>query len=90
MPGWLRGGTSRVGSTSARAEVVTTGAVGSCNPQRVEFRRCARTIDEYEQMSAMFGELYQDVAVPKAAWTWIESAQYRLLRHGAHHAPSAD
>jgi predicted nucleic acid-binding protein len=74
---------------AAWAEVVSAGAVGSCHPQRVEFRRSARTIDEYEQMSGMFAELYPDVAVPKGAWPWIESAQYRLLRHGAHRALSA-
>jgi predicted nucleic acid-binding protein len=74
---------------AAWAEVVSAGAVGSCHPQRVEFRRSARTIDEYEQMSGMFAELYPDAAVPKAAWTWIESAQFRLLRHGAHRALSA-
>ncbi|HTZ30697.1 MAG TPA: PIN domain-containing protein [Streptosporangiaceae bacterium] len=71
------------------AEVISSGAVGSCLPQRVEFRRSARTIDEYEQMSEMFAALYSDAAVPKAAWRWIESAQYRLLRHGAHRALSA-
>ena len=74
---------------AAWAEVITAGAVGSCQPQRVEFRRSARTIDEYEQMSQMFAALYPDVAVPKTAWRWIESAQYRLLRHGAHRALSA-
>ena len=71
------------------AEVISSGAIGSCQPQRVEFRRSARTIDEYEQMSEMFAALYSDAAVPKAAWRWIESAQYRLLRHGAHRALSA-
>ena len=71
------------------AEVVTAGAVGSCHPQRVEFRRSARTIDEYEQMSAMFAELYPDATVPKGAWQWIESAQYRLLRHGGERAVGA-
>ena len=74
---------------AAWAEVVSAGAVGSCHPQRVEFRRSARTIDEYEQMSGMFDEVYPDAAVPKGAWRWIESAQYRLLRHGAHRALSA-
>ena len=74
---------------AAWAEVISAGAVGSCHPQRVEFRRSARTIDEYEQMSAMFAELYPDATVPKGAWQWIESAQYRLLRHGAHRALSA-
>ncbi len=62
------------------AEVVSLGVIGSCHPQRVEFRRSARTIDEYEQMSEMFDALYPDV---------IESGQYRLLRHGAHRALSA-
>lgn len=74
---------------SAWAEVVTIGAVGSCHPQRVEFRRSARSADEYEQMSGMFDELYPDTPVPKGAWRWIESAQYRLVRHGAHRALSA-
>ena len=40
-------------------------------------------------MSGMFAVLFPDVAVPKGAWQWIESAQYRLLRHGAHRALSA-
>jgi predicted nucleic acid-binding protein len=74
---------------TAWSGVVSVGAVGSCNPQRAEFRRSARTIDEYEQMSGMFDALYPDVAVPKGAWRWIESAQYRLVRHGAHRALSA-
>ncbi len=43
--------------------------------------RSARVINEYERMSAMFAELYPDVAVPKAAWTWIESGRHRMLRH---------
>jgi predicted nucleic acid-binding protein len=33
--------------------------------------------------------LYPDAVVPKGGWRWIESAQYRLLRHGAHRALSA-
>jgi predicted nucleic acid-binding protein len=71
------------------SEVVSVGAVGSCHPQRVEFRRSARTIDEYEQMSGMFDSLYPDAAVPKGAWRWAEGAQYRLVRRGAHRALSA-
>lgn len=74
---------------SAWADVITVGAVGSCYPQRVEFRRSARNLDEYEQMSDMFDELYPDAAVPRTAWRWVESAQYRLLRQGAHRALSA-
>jgi predicted nucleic acid-binding protein len=74
---------------AAWAEAVSAGAIGSCHPQRVEFRRSARTVDEYEQMTEMFEALYPDVTVPKGTWRWIESAQYRLLRQGAHRALSA-
>ena len=74
---------------AAWAEVVSAGAIGSCHPQRVEFRRSARTIDEYEQMSGMFEAPYPDAALPKGAWRWIESAQHPLLRQGAHPALSA-
>jgi predicted nucleic acid-binding protein len=74
---------------SAWSEVITAGAVGSCQPQRIEFRRSARNGDEYEQMSETFDALFPDVTVPKNAWQWADSAQYRLLRRGAHRALSA-
>jgi predicted nucleic acid-binding protein len=73
---------------AAWSDVITAGAVGSCHPQRTEFLRSARDLDEYEQMSEMFLELYADVPVPKTIWRWIEAAQYRLLRAGAHRAMS--
>jgi predicted nucleic acid-binding protein len=80
----LRDATVRVGW----ADVISDHAIGSCQPQRTEFRRSARTLDEYEQMTSMFVHLYPDVPVPKTAWRWVESAQYRLLRNGAHRALS--
>ncbi|MGA5303949.1 PIN domain-containing protein [Nucisporomicrobium flavum] len=70
------------------ADVISDHAIGSCQPQRTEFRRSARNLDEYEQMTAMFVDLYPDVSVPKSAWQWVESAQYRLMRSGAHRALS--
>ncbi|MFV2110481.1 hypothetical protein [Micromonospora sp. LOL_015] len=73
---------------AAWADVISDHAIGSCQPQRTEFRRSARNLDEYEQMNEMFADLYPDVPVPKAAWRWMESAQYRLLRAGAHRALS--
>jgi predicted nucleic acid-binding protein len=80
----LRDDTLRVGW----AEVIANGAVASCDPQRTEFRRSARNVDEYEQMTDMFDSVYPDAPVPKTAWKWIESAQYKLLRKGAHRAMS--
>lgn len=64
------------------------GSIGSCHPQRAEFRRSARNLDEYDAMTDMFGALYPDVPVPKNAWQWMETAQYRLARRGRHQSLS--
>lgn len=40
-------------------------------------------------MGAMSDDLYPDVPVPKTAWRWVEAAQYRLVRRGAHRPLSA-
>jgi predicted nucleic acid-binding protein len=58
------------------------GAIGSCEPQRAEFRRSARNVDEFDQMNQMFGDLYPNVPVPKTVWRWIDSAQQRLAGLG--------
>lgn len=62
--------------------------VGSCEPQRIEFRRSARDAAEYDRMNDMFTTFYPDVPVPKSAWRWIEAAQHNLARAGAHRALS--
>lgn len=67
---------------------IREGTIGSCHPQRAEFRRSARSLDEYDDMTDMFGDLYPDVPVPKNAWRWIETAQYRLAQRGRHQALS--
>ncbi|RWA15140.1 PIN domain-containing protein [Mycolicibacterium brumae] len=68
--------------------VLIAGAIGSCEPQRAEFRRSARNADEFTQMNQMFTEVYPDVPVPKRVWQWIDSAQYRLAAAGAARALS--
>jgi predicted nucleic acid-binding protein len=76
------------GVRAAWGDVIADGAIGSCQPQRAEFRRSARNLDEYERMSGMFDDLYADAPVPKSAWRWIEAAQHRLVRSGQHRALS--
>jgi predicted nucleic acid-binding protein len=61
---------------------IDEGAIGSCHPQRVEFRRSARSLDEYDAMTDMFADLFPDVPVPKTAWTWLDTSQYRLAQRG--------
>ncbi|MFD8917929.1 PIN domain-containing protein [Streptomyces sp. NPDC059569] len=64
------------------------GAIGSCSPQRTEFRQSARSLDEYDQMTEMFKDLHPDVPVPERAWDWIGTGQYRLAQRGQHQSLS--
>lgn len=69
--------------TDAWNSSLVSGAVGSCEPQRAEFRRSARNSDEFDQMNQTFRDVYPDVPVPKSVWRWIDSAQHRLAAAGA-------
>ena len=68
---------------SAWDPLLLSGAVGSCEPQRAEFRRSARSAAEFDAMNQMFSDIYPDVPVPKSVWRWIDAAQYRLAGVGA-------
>ncbi|MFJ7269842.1 PIN domain-containing protein [Streptomyces sp. NPDC099050] len=72
----------------AWAHEIDEGNIGSCRPQRTEFRRSACSLDEYEAMTDMLADLYPEVPVPKNAWQWIETAQYRLAQRGRHQSLS--
>jgi predicted nucleic acid-binding protein len=69
--------------TEAWSSSLLDGAIGSCEPQRAEFRRSARNADEVDQMNQTFRDVYPDVPVPKSVWRWIDSAQHRLAGAGA-------
>ncbi len=69
--------------TEAWNSSLLSGAVGSCEPQRAEFRRSARNADEFDQMNEMFRDVYPDVPVPKSVWRWMDAAQHRLAGAGA-------
>lgn len=62
---------------------MVSGAVGSCEPQRAEFRRSARNASELDEMNQVFREIYPDVPVPKSVWRWVDSAQHTLAGVGA-------
>lgn len=72
----------------AWAHEIDDGAIGSCLPQRAEFRRSARSLDEFDAMTDMFSDLFPDVSVPKAAWARVDSGQYRLAQRGRHQSLS--
>jgi len=64
--------------TEAWNSPLVSRAVGSCEPQRAEFRRSARNAAEFDEMNQTFRDVYPDVPVPKSVWRWIDSAQDRL------------
>lgn len=70
-------------------DAIDAEAIGSCYPQRAEFLYSARNAMEYEEITEMFGDLYQDVSVPKNAGRWIGSVQYEMARAGEHRSASA-
>jgi predicted nucleic acid-binding protein len=69
--------------TDAWESSLLSGAIGSCEPQRAEFRRSARNTAEFDETKQMFRDVYPDVPVPKSVWPWIDSAQRRLAGAGA-------
>jgi predicted nucleic acid-binding protein len=70
-------------------DAIDAGAIGSCYPQRAEFGYSARNTREYEEITEMFGDLYQDVSVPKNAGRWIGGVQYKMARAAEHRSASA-
>jgi predicted nucleic acid-binding protein len=69
--------------TDTWESAILSGGIGSCEPQRAEFRRSARTVAEFDQMNQMFSDIYPDVPVPKSVWRWVDSAQHRLASAGS-------
>lgn len=69
--------------------VVMDGDVRSCYPQRAEFLRSARDHSEFGQFEGMFTDLYDDVAVPKNAGSWVAALQRGAAQRGSHRALSA-
>lgn len=66
---------------------VAEGTIRSCEIQRLEFRRSARSLAEFNRMNALFQQAFPDVPIPKTALRWAESAQHTLAAaSGAHRA----
>ncbi|WP_367043195.1 PIN domain-containing protein [Streptomyces sp. Je 1-332] len=74
---------------AAWREAAADGEIRSCYPQRAEFLKSARSLKEYETFSALLGDLYRDVSVPKSAAKWVGAVQLRAAEQGAHKSLSA-
>ncbi|ALO08552.1 hypothetical protein AQF52_2958 [Streptomyces venezuelae] len=65
---------------------IKRGAVGICEPTRAEILFSATNADHREKLDETISDLFGTVRVPKDAWQWVETAQYKLTQKGQHRA----
>ncbi|MFD4321988.1 PIN domain nuclease [Streptomyces sp. NPDC058548] len=65
---------------------IETGAIGMCEATRTEILFSAVNADDREEIDEDLTTLFASVRVPKDAWRWVETAQYKLTQKGQHRA----
>ncbi|MFI8822402.1 PIN domain nuclease [Streptomyces sp. NPDC053431] len=65
---------------------IETGAIGMCEATRTEILFSAVNAHDREEIDEDLSALFTAVRVPKDAWRWVETAQYKLTRKGQHRA----
>ncbi|MEV6245553.1 PIN domain nuclease [Streptomyces sp. NPDC051742] len=65
---------------------IETGAIGMCEATRAEILFSAVGPDDREEIDEDLTALFASVRVPKDAWRWVETAQYKLTQKGQHRA----
>ncbi|MFF9065150.1 PIN domain-containing protein [Streptomyces sp. NPDC014891] len=65
---------------------IETGALGMCEATRTELLFSAVNADDRDAIDEDLAAMFAPVRVPKDAWRWVESAQYKLTRTGQHRA----
>jgi predicted nucleic acid-binding protein len=61
-----------------------TGALHVCEATRAEFLYSARGPVDRDELAGDLDALCDLAPVPKAAWRWVETAQYKLTQRGRH------
>ncbi|WP_030325047.1 PIN domain nuclease [Streptomyces flavochromogenes] len=65
---------------------IETGSIGMCEATRTEILFSAVTADDRDETEEDLAALFAPVRVPKDAWRWVETAQYKLTQKGQHRA----
>lgn len=65
---------------------IETGAIGMCEATRTEILFSATGPDDRDEIDEDLSAMFAAVRVPKDAWRWVETAQYKLTRKGQHRA----
>jgi predicted nucleic acid-binding protein len=68
----------------AWSDRIASGVLSVCEPTRTEFLYSASGPAHRDDLEAELDALCEFVPVPKAAWRWVENAQYKLTQKGQH------
>lgn len=72
------------GETKRWESHLAAGTFHICEPTRTEFLYSARSPAHRDQLSDRLDTLFRPLSVPKSAWRWVDTAQYKLTQHGQH------
>ncbi|MEU3604237.1 PIN domain nuclease [Streptomyces sp. NPDC035033] len=65
---------------------IDTGAIGMCEATRAEVLFTATGPDDRDDVDEELAALFAPVRIPKDAWRWVDTAQYKLTLKGQHRA----
>lgn len=63
---------------------IEAGAMRVCEPTRTEFLYSATGPAHRDELAAELDTMCQSAAVPKDAWRWVDTAQYKLTQKALH------
>ncbi|WP_351232026.1 PIN domain-containing protein [Streptomyces sp. NPDC002133] len=63
---------------------IGAGAFRVCEPTRAEFLYSATGPAHRDELAEELDTLCEPAAVPKNAWRWVDTAQYKLTQKGQH------
>jgi predicted nucleic acid-binding protein len=65
-------------------ESIAAGLFRTCEATRTEILYSAKSSTHRDEMIQRLDSFCRPVPVPKQAWRWVETTQYRLTQHGLH------
>lgn len=72
------------GALTAWEGHIGAGAFRLCEPTRAEFLYSATSPAHRDELAEDIDTLCARADVPKSAWRWVDTAQYKLTQHGRH------
>jgi predicted nucleic acid-binding protein len=68
---------------------IAAGALHCCEPTRAEFLYSATGPAHRDELAEELDTMCGPAAVPKNAWRWVDTAQYKLTQKGQHRSAGA-